>query len=185
MTVADWIFLGGLLLSLGLGALLGFGKLVKALTGGIVGVLISIVLCYCFGGMIMNIPAVSALLSRLSANWAGNAFLVKIHLEVIIYYVALFIIFSLLRVLIVFIFKNIAESDVLVMKIINKACGALLFAAVALLLMFLVFQIIVWIGGSTAAEFDSKLAGSMIVRPLFEHNPMAALVARIKGSLFG
>ena len=182
MGYGDWIFLAVLIGVAALGSIIGFGGGLKFLTGGIIGIIISIVLCYLFGGMILNIPFVSKLLSDLAAKWSNVKFLSTIRLEIIIYYLALFIIFTLLRILIVAIIGGIAESDVLLMRILNKIGGAILFAGLALLITFFVFQVIHWIGGDTAASFYKTLKTNCnaIVRPLYESNPMKGLVNLVK-----
>ena len=180
MVLADWIFIGGIILSLILGSLFGFGHVLKFLTGGIVGIVISLFVCYTFAGLILDIPFVHTMLTSLASKWAHIEWLTKIHLEIIIYYVVLFFVITILRIIIVKLFTLVVESDVLVLKIINKAGGALLFTAVALLIMLLVFQIISWIGGDTSFNFLQKLAGSSVVKPIFEHNPLLKLVEMVK-----
>ena len=183
MGYGDWIFLAVLIVIAVLGALIGFGRGLKFLTGGIIGIIISVVLCYLFGGMILDMPFVRKLLSDLAAHWANSKFLTSIRLEIIIYYIALFIIFTILRILIVLVIRSIAESDVLVMKIFNKIGGVVIFVGLAFLLMFFVFQIIQWIGGNSAANFYKLLKTNCnaIVRPLYEHNPMQGLVKLVTG----
>lgn len=181
MGYGDWIFLAVLLGIAVLGSFLGFGKILKFVTGGIIGIIISIVLCYCFGGMILEIPFVDQILKDLASHWAHIEWLCTIHLEIIIYYIVLFIIITLLRIIIVRILKGIAETDVLVMRIINKVLGAALLVFIAFILMGLVFQIITFIGGETALNFYNALAtnANAIVRPLFDWNPMLNLISFI------
>lgn len=183
MILADWFFIGGTIICLVLGSLFGFGHLLKFLTGGIVGIIISLFVCYTFGGLILDIPFVHGLLSGLASRWAHIGWLTKIHLEIIIYYVALFFITTLLRILIVKLFAFVVETDVFVLKIINKVGGALLFTALAFLIMLLVFQIINWIGGETLAGFSAKLSGSSVVKPIFENNPLLRLVEMVKSRI--
>lgn len=181
MITADWIFLGILLVSLILGAILGFGKILKfILNGKIIGTLISVVLCYLFGGLILGIPAVQDLLRDLAAHWAGNKFLEIIHLEIIIYYVGLFVVVTLIRILLVAVIKGITEAKVLPMKIFNSVGGAILLTAFILLLTLFAFQCIALIGGETAQNFVSLLDGSGILKPMYEHNPMAALITLVQ-----
>ena len=85
MGFGDWIFLAVLVGLVALGAMLGFGKVLKFITGGIVGILISFILCYCFGGLILELPFVHNMLADLAAHWAGVDWLNAIHLEIIIY----------------------------------------------------------------------------------------------------
>lgn len=182
MNYGDWIFLAIFLAIAVAGALIGFGRGLKFLTGGIVGVAISIVLCYFFGGMILDIPFVSGLLSDLAAKWSHVSFLVTIRLEIIIYYIALFLLFTLARIIIVSIIKHITDSDVIVIRIFNKIGGVILFVGLAFLLMFFVFQIIHWIGDGTADSFRNLLRNSSnIVVRLYDKNPMKGLVDFVTG----
>lgn len=179
MGYGDWIFLGVLLLVCGLGALLGFGKvLCMFVLNKIVRIIVAIFVCYTFGGMILGIPFVNQLLADLAANWAHIDFLTKIHPEIIIYYIALFIITMLAVWILSRILKGISEAKALPIKIINKVGGAILFAVFAFALMLLVFQIISWIGGQSAANFQNVLETNCpaILRPLYEHNPMLSLI---------
>lgn len=187
MIVADFIFIGGAIAVAFLGWLLGFGKTLKFFTSGIFGILISVFVCYCLGGMIMNITFVSDLLAKLAAVWGEKEgfffeFLTKIRLEIIIYYVALFIIVQILRVIIVNVLKNIAESDAKVMKIINRFFGAALLLCMGLLITLFVFQIILWVGGSTLQSVKESFAGSALKLDyiFFDGNPLAQIVAYIK-----
>ncbi len=177
MGYGDWIFLAALLGVAALGAVLGFGKVLKFVTGGPVGVVISVILCYCFGGMILDLPFVSALLAKLASTWASVGWLNTIHLEIIIYYIVLFMLATLLRILLVRLLKGLVETDVLVMRIINKVLGAALFVVFGFLIMLSVFQVIEFIGGSVQSDFYFGLAqnANAIVRPIYDWNPMKGL----------
>lgn len=192
MLLADWIGLAVLVVFAGIGALIGFGRGLKFLTGGIFGIIISVVLCYIFGSMILGIGFVNDLLDKLAEAMGGWSIIV-----LVIYYVVLFIIFWLLRKLIVKLIANIVEANVLVMKIINKVLGAVLFGAFGLLLGLLALQIIYWVQGGVGMDatiFWNSLVNpetfepSAIVGQLYINNPLAALadyfnqiVALIKG----
>lgn len=180
MVLADWIFIGGILACLVVGSLFGFGQLLKFITGGIAGAIISVILCYTFGGLILDIPIINTAVSDLASKWAHIGWLSAIHLEIILYYVLLFIVTTLVRIVIVRLLRRVMETDVLVIKIINKVCGALLFTALALLVMLLVFQIISWIGGDTYNNFLLNLSGSSVLKPVFVNNPLDALVELTK-----
>ena len=64
-----------------LGLLFGFGKTLRFFTRGLFGVIISVFVCFTFGGMIAGIPAVSEWIGMLDAK-LGEAwgFLQVIHL---------------------------------------------------------------------------------------------------------
>ena len=183
MLVADWIALA-LVLAVGvLGALVGFGRGLDIITGGIVGILISIFICYSLGGVIMEIGFVKALMDKFVnalANKNGFCnFLIKIHIEVIVFYIVLLIVVEIARWLLVKLVKVLLEINNIVFKVINKILGVILFLAVFTLIVLFVFQIISWIGGSTAANFLLKLDGSKFgIDKLFLNNPLRALKER-------
>ncbi|MDE7453031.1 MAG: hypothetical protein K2N22_01330 [Clostridia bacterium] len=180
MILADWIAIAAVAVFIVLGALAGFGKGLKFFTSGIFGIIISIVVCYLIGGMVLKLPFVQTLLGKFIAALTDKNnfcnFLLKIHIEIVVYYIVLLIVVSALRVLIVYLLKFILEIKAPAFKVINRILGALLFIVVLLLLTLFVFQIIYWIGGSTYDGFHQKLAGSFFrLDKLLEANPLASL----------
>lgn len=179
MGYGDWIFLGAMIVVLILGSLLGFGKVFSwFVLNKIVRIVVAVFVCYTFGGMILGIPFVNRMLSALASNWSHVEFLTKIHLEIIIYYVALFLITVIVIAILSKIIRGISEADYKPVKVINKALGAILFGVFAFATMLLVFHIITWIGGETSQNFLGMLqtdAGA-ILRPLYENNPMTKLI---------
>lgn len=187
LIVADFIFIGVAAVVAFLGWLIGFGKTLKFFTSGIFGILISVFVCYCLGGIIMNIGFVSDLLAKLAAVWGGKEgffyeFLTKIRLEIVIYYVVLFVLVQLFRVIIVSALKNIAESEAKLMKIINRFFGAALLLCMGFLITLFVFQIIIWVGGSTLQNVKESFAGSALKLDyiFFDGNPLMHIVGYIK-----
>lgn len=183
MIIADWIFIGGALVAAFIGWFAGFGKCLKFFTSGIFGVIISVFICYCLGGLIMNLDFIRELLVKLASLWEGKEgflfdLLSKMQFEVIVYYIALFLIIQILRRLIVGILKSIAEKDVKVITFFNRFLGAVLIIAMALLLTLFVFQIIYWVGGASLETVKSAFEGSAIKLDylLFEGNPLAQIV---------
>ncbi len=196
MLMVDWIALGIIVVFAAIGALIGFGRGLKFLTGGIFGIIISVVLCYIFGSMILGVPFVNDLLTKLAESIGGWSIVVTV-----IYYVVLFILFTLIRILIVKIIRKVAEADVLIMKIINKVFGAILMAAFGVLLGMLALQIIYWVQTNPDSLGDIYVNWMMnaetgdpsaIVGALYVNNPLSALadyftqiVEMIKGGVEG
>ncbi len=196
MLMVDWIALGIIVVFAAIGALIGFGRGLKFLTGGIFGIIISVVLCYIFGSMILGVPFVNDLLTKLAESIGGWSIVVTV-----IYYVVLFILFTLIRILIVKIIRKVAEADVLIMKIINKVFGAILMAAFGVLLGMLALQIIYWVQANPDSLVDIYVNWMMnaetgdlsaIVGALYVNNPLSALadyftqiVEMIKGGVEG
>lgn len=173
MIVADWITIAIILGCIALGVFIGFGSGLKFFTSGIFGFIIGIGVCALFGTVFLDVGFVGEMLDKLAANWADNEFLTKMHLEIIIYYVVLFAVVQLLRVILVLIITKLLEADTFITKFINKTLGAALFLALGILIAFLALKIIGWVGGATADGLYESLQGSLFnLDGLFMHiNP--------------
>lgn len=185
MPFIDWIILALILVFCILGMLFGFGKGLKFFTRGIIGFIISIFICYALGGIIYNIGFVAKALDSFRNSLAGKNgfcnFLLKIQIDIIVYYVALFIVVTILRIILVHIIKRFFEIENVVLIIINKFFGVVLFVAAFFVLLLLVFFVIGLIGGTTELNFYAKLAESKIgLDWLYEYNPFMKIVYVIK-----
>lgn len=189
MQVIDWVAIAVVLGAIAIGALLGFGKLLKIFTGGIVGVIISIVVTYFCIGVVASWGFVQDIMLQLhekmvSANNGVVDFLIKIGIEKIILGVALFIIVQIIRVIIVNIIKGVMEADNVVLKTINRVFGAVFMLAVAIMVWLLVFHVIQLIGGGTAENFRIKISGSVFKFDwVYEHNPLRFIFQKIGESV--
>ena len=187
MCTADWIAIGVVAGCIFLGALLGFGKLLAFLTNKVFGKITALFICYTFGGMIMSIGFVQELLIKIASLWSGSdnfflVFLTKIHLEVVVFYIILFIAVFWLIKLLALLAKAIFEIKVTPLKVINKVGGALLLTATGILIGLLVFQVIAWVGGETATNLLNDLDGSVFgLDKLFLNNPLLGLVNVVNG----
>ena len=136
MIVVDWIFLGIILGGLVLGALFGFGNIFKFFTTGIFGIIISIVVCVFIGTAFYGTcePLLDKVHDAITANvdnWFCQ-FLGKLNVQVILYYIILFVVVWLLRFIVVKIIKAISQSENKVIKIMNRIMGALFFILILL-----------------------------------------------------
>ncbi|MDE7329585.1 MAG: hypothetical protein K2N30_00595 [Clostridia bacterium] len=150
MVVADWIAIGIVVVCLAIGALIGFGKGLKFFTSGIFGIIIGVVVCALIGTVFLNVGFIGDFVAKFPWEWLG----------IVVYYIILFIIVQLLRIIIVLILKHVMEIDNVVMKVINRTLGAVFFLAVGVLLSLLVLKIIGWVGGDTAENLYNSLVGS-------------------------
>lgn len=162
MIIADWVALGLMVLFLALGAFLGFGKGLKFFTGGIFGFAIGVIVCVLLGTVFLDVPFVRDLLDKLAENWKDIEFLNTIHLDVVIYYVVLFLVVQLIRILIVWLLKSVLESQNGFVKFINRTLGAVFFLAIGVLLVLLIVRIVGWVGGDTALDLYYNLKGSAL-----------------------
>ena len=186
MILADIIIIVLLVIFCLFGMLFGFGKGLKFFTSGFIGLIISIFVCYALGGLIYKLSFVQDILNSLrgALEKKGNGicnFLLKIQIDIIVYYVALFIAVTIIRIITVKIIQSIVEIENLGLIIINKAFGIVLFVGVLLFLVLLVFWVISLIGGGTAESFTQTLARSKIgLDKLYANNPFLTIIKVIK-----
>lgn len=173
MTSIDSITLIIAIVLFGLGLALGFGRVLKFFTHGIFGMILSVFLCVTFGGMIAGIPAVAdwiaALNAKLGETWS---FLGTIHFATVVYYIVLFFAMQILRIIAVRFIAQIFQADVLPMRIVNRALGAVASVAAVLLLVLLVFALVkIFENQGAVADFVKSLEGSFL-GTLYAHNPV-------------
>ena len=181
MLITDWVALGLILLFAVLGLLLGFGRGLRFFTKGIFGFIISVIFCYFLGGLIIKFDFVQNLLGMLvTALTDKNTFcdvLLAIRIDIIVYYVALFIIVQVVRIIIVHIISKAFEIENVFVKIINRFFGMVIFLAALVLTVMLVFQIVCMIGGTAEANFIEMLSGSKLKLDWFyENNPLIEIL---------
>ncbi len=190
MITADWVALVLILLFLVFGLISGFAGGVRFLTKGVFGVIISVVVCYFIFGWVASLGFVQELLGKLNSAIAGGAesgfryvLAYSIHIDYVILAIVLFIVVSILRVLLVKLFCGIMESSNVVIKIVNKVFGVVLWLAILAMLVLLAMQIVTWIGGSSYDSVADWLSGSTLkLDVLLEKNPLAAMVTALKGA---
>lgn len=168
MSILDWIIIGIILLFVLLGFLIGFGRGLKFLTKGFFGILISLLICHWISGILINFSFVSETLANFRGVFEGKEewyfkLLLSIRIDVIVYYVVLFIIVQIIRIIIVSIITRILESENVVLIVINRLFGIVLFVCMLIIITMVVFQIIKWIGGETEIKFVSYLKDSIIM----------------------
>lgn len=177
MQIVDWLALGIILLSALIGLMLGFGKLLKMFTGGIFGIIISVVVTYFLIGVVASWPFVQALMGKLSDTMQASGsgfvkFLYRISTPKIILGIILFIIVQILRIIIVKVIKGVAEIDNPVINAFNRIGGMIIMLGVICMLALIVFQIVFWIGGDTAVSFKNYLTGALRLDWVFDNNPL-------------
>lgn len=186
MNTVDLVILGIIVVGAILGMLLGFGKLLKFFTGGIVGIVISIVVVYFFLGVVSSWGFVQDLMAKMheamvNANNGFVDFLIKIGIEKVILAIILLVVVQIIRIFVVRVIKGIVEIDNPIMKAVNKFFGLVFMLAVLFCLMLIVFQIVHAVGGQSAENFRQAISGAFHLEWLFDNNPLNALFMRIGG----
>ena len=179
MILYDYAAICVLAVFAGVGALIGFGRQLKILSKGIIGIATAAAVCYCLSGMIFGIPWVQAFMEKISVSIGAtdNAFakfLLTIRIEKIIviaitFFAALLIIKVISRTV-----AKIAEADNVVIRVTDKTLGALWGGFVALLLSLVALSVLYIVKGE---EISSVFEGSFFgIDRLFTDNPIRAFI---------
>lgn len=182
MLTIDYIALAVLLVCILIGATAGFGKVLKFITKGITGKIISVVVCYFIFGVVYSWEFVQNLLNKIMAYIPpeSNFFfriLHSIRLEVVVLAIILFVIVQLLRVLVVNLIDKIVEIDTPVMKVINKTLGVALTISAVLMLTSIIFSFSAIFGQGTDGTIYKAIEGSFIgIDNLYKNNPVTKAI---------
>ena len=185
MITADIIVLITILFCLVGGAALGFGRWLKILTGGVVGKIISVVICYFLFGIVLDWPFVKALTQKITdtlqadGSWICQVLLI-IRLDLIAFGALLFVIVQILRKFVVYLIANVMQVDNKVIRIINRVLGIVLLTAFMAILTLVVFQVVAWVMG-TEGGFYQSLQGSVFgLDKIFIDNPLNSVIESIR-----
>ncbi|MCL2847404.1 MAG: hypothetical protein FWE13_01460 [Firmicutes bacterium] len=157
-----------------LGSVLGFARVLKLSTRGIVGIIISIVICFLIGGAILATPAIGNLVANGNDYFYNQVwrFLGIIHLATIIYFITLFIFVQIFRIIIVAAINRISVIRSKVVHIVNRALGAMFLSGMAFMLVLFVFAVLSLIDQTALVQsMVSSMEGSFLYT-LYQNNPI-------------
>ncbi len=185
MNVADLIAIGAIITVALLGAGLGFGRFLSVLSRGIVGKIVSIIVCYFIFGIVLDWGVVKNLLAlfvefmQSKDNFFCNL-LLKIRIDLIVFAILLFFVVQLLKRFLAFLIREVFEIDLLVIRIMNKVFGLILAVLVLIMVTLIVFQILSLCGTETVEKISSWLSGSVFgLDLLFTENPLLSIFESI------
>ena len=183
MDIYGYVIAGAFVISLIAGLAMGLGKVIKFFTKGVFGWIIAVVVCAEFGGIIANIPFVADLIAKGNEYFAGiAAFLGKIHLASILYYVILFVIVTIIKIILAKVLSDTFGTKTgdsvgtKVWNFISRLLGMVISGAFMLFLIFFALAIVELFADlqsvsdyMTAAETGD---GFNLVYKLYTHNPI-------------
>lgn len=164
------------------GCFAGFSNVLKFLSEGIIGIILTVVVCYFLFGTVLALPFVQSLLAKLieAVEGVGSPILtflfVTIRLDLVIYAGVLYLIVALLRKLIVFLIGTVTSIETKPMIILNRIGGSLLAIVWFAMIVLIVFQVIAWIVGTNGAVCEF-LNQSFFLGKVFQNNPLNAIQA--------
>lgn len=182
MDIYSIVIIVGFAVSLLLGFLLGFGRTLKFVTGGIVGFVCSIIFCVMFGGIIANIGFVAELIDKGNAYFGSIAeILAKLNVATWIYYVVLFLVVQIVRIIIVKLIGRIftpkdKDSKLYgVRNAVNRVLGMLLLGAAFVLTVYLVMAVMALLTdvesvGTALKEMEES--GNSFFYLMYSNNPI-------------
>lgn len=177
------IIIAGFVVTLLLGFLMGFGRVLKLITGGIVGVIFSVFVCTIFGGLIAEIPFVADLIAKGNVYFGEQAqILAKINVATWVYYVILFLLVQIIRIIIVkciaklFTPKEKGSATYAVRNTINRVLGLVVLGAMFVLIVFFALAVVELFSDvpsvqTTMEEFASSEKTSIFYM-LYKNNPI-------------
>lgn len=181
MILADYIMIF-IILGMGItGFLIGFGRGIKILTGGIVGIIISIINCYFLFGLVSHIKFVESFMQIIvngcmnASNWFCD-FLLLIRIEMIVVSVLLFIIVTVIRKIMVHILANIVETDHMVIKTINKSLGAVLGVVSFIVVALIIMQVTLMIKGDGSLLMNYFKGSFFHLDEIYMNNPLEVII---------
>ncbi len=168
-----------------IGYFAGFGKVLKALSGGLVGKILVIVACYFSFGIVLDFPFVQDLMAKLvtaiqNANSPILNFLLTIRLDLIIFAICLYIVLSILRWLAVKLVGSFMEIQSKPLIVINKVLGIILALFWFVMFALIVFQILAWTTGVDGAVYQALQGSFLGIDKLFQANPLNAIFESIR-----
>lgn len=142
MSIVDIVTIVVLIFSLLLGLARGFGKSLKSFTKGIFGVVISVFVVVSLGGMITNISYAGDFIVKINDIIVTKSeFFGKLQLGIWVFYILLFFVVQLARILVVKVVVDIFQNDNKVIHFINKFLGAVFAPAAVFMFVLLVLAL--------------------------------------------
>lgn len=155
------------------GYAMGFAKSLKAVTGGIMGVIISVFVCVAFGGALQNLPVIKNFIDFVNTKAAEAwAFLGVLKIGYAAFYALLFLATQILRLIVVNTKAKIDYSRNKAVIIINKALGGVLCTAFLCGVVLLAFAVLgMAVQAGFGEEIVDKLKGSYLY-VIYQNNPI-------------
>ena len=185
MITADVIALITIIFCFVGGAALGFGRWLKILTGGIVGKIISVIICYFLFGIVLDWYFVKAFMQKITTalqengSWICNV-LLTIRLDLIVFGAVLFVLVQLLRKFVVYLIANVMQIDNKVISVVNRVLGVILLTVFVAILTLIVFQVVAWVMGTNGGFYQTLQGSAFGLDKIFTDNPLNSVIESIR-----
>ena len=185
MITADVIALIIFLSCLFIGSAFGFGKVLCWITGGLTCKIIAAVVCYFIHGMVLALPFVQALMTKLvTALQEDGGFICKvllaIRIDMIAFFAVLFVVVLSLRKIVVKAIDKVMSSHIKAISVTNRILGVLLLTAFAAIVTLVIFQLIAWVSGTDGVFYEGLQGSAFGLDSLFANNPLNSVFESIR-----
>lgn len=169
----NYILLGLVILAGIIGMFMGFHKQLNFLTGGIFGVIISIVVCFMIGGTLQTLEFSQKLIAFVNEKSAEAwSFLQYLKLGYVAFYLVLFAIVQIARAILMSIIKSIASKDNGVIKFVDKSLGLIFGAAFFCAVILLLLAGVKMIENSSFGQTIMTYINDSYLKVIYENNPI-------------
>lgn len=180
MVIADFVAISLVIVFAFIGYKIGVGRVLKFATGGIIGKIISVVVCYFIYGFVLEIPFVKSLLEAF-VNWISSSdssfvkLLLYIRIDMIAYFAVLFFLVQIARKIVIALLGKIFSLA----PVIDKTFGIVINLAFIVAIVLIVFQISYWVLGADGGLFP-LLDGSLLgLDKLYLQNPLNSIIENL------
>lgn len=158
----------------------GFGKVLIFASKGVVGKIVSIIICYSIFGFVLNFSFVQRWLNQFvnylktDPNFLKNLLLWS-RIELIAFAVGLYFLIRLLLGILVHFVDDAMNSDEKWMFFANKFLGVVFSVAVVVIFMLIFLQLFYWFSGPSGA-IAASLRDTLLLDALYLENPLHAII---------
>ena len=184
MITADAIVLISFLGCLFIGSAFGFGRVLKWVTGGVAGKIISVVICYFIYGVVLDWSFVQAFIAKFvltlqeNGSWICKV-LLAIRIDMIVFFAVLFVAVQILRRFVVKLVGKVMSVNNKAVSVLNRILGAILLIVFAAICMLIVFQLVAWVSGTEGAFYEGLQGSAFGLDSVFKDNPLNSVFESI------
>lgn len=188
MTTIDFIAFGTVVAAALCGMAVGFGKGLNIFAKGVLGRVVSVIVCYFLFSLVLNIPFVQSLLTKFTDYLAAQDnflcnLLLKIRIDLIVYAIGLFVLVEIAKAIVFKIVGGVFEIKSTPVIVVNKSLGVIFFLILIAILWLVVTQILAWTTGVDGSVYQFMQGSAFKLDVLFANNPLNVFFEKILGTV--
>ena len=179
MILMDYVAAGVIVLFGAIGAFVGFGRGVKVLSKGLVGIVTTVAVCYSLSGFVFDIGFVRAFTEWMRSSLVSSEIgllktLANVRIEKIAVFAIMFLAVFSVKTAIAGFLVGISRIDCAIIRVTDRTLGAALGLAFALVLALAALSVVYMVSG---AEGGAVFEGSFLkIDVLYKNNPIVSFL---------